>query len=177
MRVFFCTLAFITLWQFLPEYAFPMLGSMAFLCWVAPKNAVANFIGSGLGGMGFMNLSFDWSNICKTYNLFLTPWWTQVVIFTAFVVHCWIPIPAAKFGNLGSYKHGLMSNRLLRGRLLFQMLRTGRPPAVSLPENATVYPVGQLLGSDAQFNQTVYDETGPIYVGTQFRWRLFFDHA
>lgn len=126
MRVFFCTLVFITLWQFLPEYAFPMLGSMAFLCWVAPKNVVANFIGSGLGGMGFMNLSFDWSNISKNYNLFLTPWWTQVVIFAAFIIHCWILIPAAKFGNLGSYKHGLMSNRLLRGSSAFQMPHLGQ---------------------------------------------------
>ena len=113
MLVFFSTLAFVTLWQFLPEFAFPMLGSLAFLCWVAPKNATANFIGSGAGGMGFMNLSLDWSNLSTTYNLFLTPWWTQVIIFAAFVVNCWILIPAAKWGNLSSYHHGLMSNRLL----------------------------------------------------------------
>ncbi|KAF3057955.1 Oligopeptide transporter 8 [Daldinia childiae] len=49
MRVFWWVLLGITLWQFLPEYAFPMLNSMAFLCWVAPHNPVANFIGSGLG--------------------------------------------------------------------------------------------------------------------------------
>jgi OPT oligopeptide transporter protein len=113
MTVFFSVLGFITLWQFLPEFVFPMLQSLAFLCWVAPENAIANFIGSGAGGMGFMNLSLDWSTMSTNYNLFLTPWWTQVILFAAFVVNCWILIPAAKWGGLGSYDHGLMSNRLL----------------------------------------------------------------
>jgi hypothetical protein len=116
MKVFLSVLGFVILWQFLPEYAFPMLGSLAFLCWVAPHNATANFIGSGLGGMGFMNLSLDWSNIGQNYNLFLTPWWTQVIIFIAFAINCWILLPAAKWGNLSDYKYGLMSNRLLTGK-------------------------------------------------------------
>jgi hypothetical protein len=118
MIVFFSVLLGITLWQFLPEYAFPMLGSLAFLCWVAPRNATANFIGSGFGGMGFLNLSLDWSNMSSLSNagsLFLTPFWTQVLIFLAFVLNCWILIPAAKWGNLGSYKHGLMSQSVLMG--------------------------------------------------------------
>ncbi|WP_423776842.1 OPT/YSL family transporter [Bacillus velezensis] len=72
MRVFFGVLAGITLWQFLPEFVFPMLGSLAFLCWVAPKNKVANFMGSGLGGMGFLNLTLDWSSIASLSNSVLS---------------------------------------------------------------------------------------------------------
>lgn len=141
MIVFWSVLLFVTLWQFLPEYVFPMLGSMAFLCWVAPRNATANFIGAGFGGMGFLNLSFDvripsdfrrdslsiwcdnsdvlilqWSNLSSLSNagsLFLTPFWTQTLIFAAFVFNCWILLPAAKWGNLGTFKHGLMSNKVL----------------------------------------------------------------
>lgn len=119
MYVFWAVLGAVTLWQFLPEFAFPMLGSLAFLCWVAPRNATANFIGAGFGGMGFLNLSLDWSNVSSLGNngsLFLTPYWTQVLIFLAFVVNCWILIPAAKWGSLGSYKHGLMSNHVLTGK-------------------------------------------------------------
>lgn len=115
MIVFFSVLGGITLWQFLPEFVFPMLGSLAFLCWVAPENAVANFIGAGFGGMGFMNLSLDWSNISNgnVGGFFLSPFWTQVIVFLAFVVNCWVLIPAAKWGNLGSFKYGLMSNHVL----------------------------------------------------------------
>lgn len=105
-------LAAVILWQFLPEYAFPMLGSLAFLCWVAPHNKVANFVGGGFGGMGFLNLSLDWSSVTAFGNLFLTPWWTLVIMFAAFVTSCWVLLPAAKFGGLGSWDHQLMSNRV-----------------------------------------------------------------
>jgi len=114
-KVFFLVLLFVTLWQFLPEYAFPMTGSLAFLCWVAPHNEIANFVGAGFGGMGFLNLSLDWSSIAQAYSLFLTPWWTQVVIFAAFVFNCWVLMPAAKYGGLGKWQHKLMSNRLFLG--------------------------------------------------------------
>ncbi len=114
MKVFFLTILGVTTWQFLPEYVFPMLSSLAFLCWVAPKNATANFIGAGLGGMGFLNLSLDWSNVgnlSQMGSLFVTPWYTQVIVFLAFVVNCWFLLPLAKWGGLGSWHPQLMSNR------------------------------------------------------------------
>jgi hypothetical protein len=55
--VFWGVFVFVILWQFLPEYVFPMLSSLSLLCWVAPRNPVANFIGAGIGGMGFLNIS------------------------------------------------------------------------------------------------------------------------
>ena len=91
MKVFFLSLLGMVLWQFLPEYVFPFTSSLAFLCWVAPRNKIANFIGSGLGGMGFLNLSLDWSNInWNGSSIMLTPWWTQVILFLAFAVNCWV---------------------------------------------------------------------------------------
>lgn len=161
MRIFWFSLLGVTLWQFLPEYVFPMLSSLAFLCWVAPNNATANFIGSGLGGMGFLNLSLDWANISNYLagvSLFLSPWWTQVVLFSSFVMCCWVLLPAAKFGGLGEYHHGLMTNRLLTA-------------------NGTKYPVAQLLTPDNSLNQTAYDINGPLYLGTQQIWSMFFDYA
>lgn len=55
MITFWAVLLGVTAWQFLPEFALPMLGSLAFLCRVAPRNTTANFIGAGFGGMGFLN--------------------------------------------------------------------------------------------------------------------------
>lgn len=118
MIVFFSVLLGVTMWQFLPEFIFPFLSSLAFICWVAPKSATANFIGAGLGGMGFLNLTFDWSNINAIDgmgNLFVTPWYTQVIAFAAFVVNCWILLPIAKWGRLAIWEHHLMSNRLYQG--------------------------------------------------------------
>ncbi|KAF1936915.1 putative OPT oligopeptide transporter [Clathrospora elynae] len=159
MIVFFSCLIGMTMWQFLPEYIFPMTSSLAFLCWVAPKNPIANFIGSGLGGMGFMNLSLDWSNInWNGSSILITPFWTQIVLFLAFVVNCWILIPAVKWGSLGSYKHGLMSNTLLTA-------------------NGTKYPTLQVINKDFSLNETAYEEQGPVYMGLQIVWGTFFSYA
>lgn len=181
MHVFFGVLTFITLWQFLPEYVFPMLGSMAFLCWVAPENPTANFLGSGFGGMSLLNLTFDWSSISSLSNsnsLFVTPWWTQVIIFAAFVVNCWILLPAAKWGSLGSFKYGLMSNRLFTCALASPspMLLYTFANRINL-DNGTRYPIDDLLTPQVTFNETAYIDNGPVYLGTQMLWGMFFDYA
>ncbi|KAI0406507.1 OPT oligopeptide transporter protein-domain-containing protein [Xylaria palmicola] len=160
-KVFWFTLLGITLWQFLPEFVFPFVSSLAFLCWVAPHNAVANFIGSGLGGMGLLNLSFDWANI-SNYNagvpLFLSPWWSQVVFFASFVLSAWILLPAAKWGGLGGYGHCLMTNR-------------------ACTADGEIYPVASLVTSSNTLNQTAYEQNGPIYLGVHNLWTIFFDYA
>lgn len=153
-KVFWLALLGMTLWQFLPEYVFPMLGSLAFLCWVAPQNHVANFVGAGFGGMGFLNLSLDWSNISSRGSLFLTPWWTQVAIFLGFACSTWILLPAAYF--LSFYY---------------------REWQLSCPENGTAYPITQLLTPQITLNETLYEELGPPFVGTQVLWNMFFDYA
>jgi OPT family oligopeptide transporter len=159
MIIFFSCLVGMTLWQFLPEYVFPMTSSLAFLCWVAPKNPVANFIGSGLGGMGFMNLSLDWSNInWNGSSILITPFWTQVILFLAFAFNCWVLLPAAKWGNLGSYKHGLMTNSLLTA-------------------NGTKYPTLSIINKDFSLNETAYEEIGPVYMGLQNIWATFFSYT
>ena len=159
MVVFFSCLIGLTLWQFLPEYIFPFTSSLAFLCWVAPKNPVANFIGSGLGGMGFMNLSLDWSNMnWNGSSILITPFWTQTILFLAFAFNCWVLLPAAKWGNLGSYKHGLMSNSLLTA-------------------NGTKYPTLKIVNNDFSLNMTAYEEYGPVYMGLQNIWATFFSYA
>lgn len=159
MIIFFSCLIGMTLWQFLPEYVFPMTSSLAFLCWVAPKNPVANFIGSGLGGMGFMNLSLDWSNInWNGSSILITPFWTQTILFLAFALNCWVLLPAAKWGKLGDYKHGLMSNSLFTA-------------------NGTKYPTLSIMHPDLSLNQTAYKEHGPAYMGMQNVWATFFSYA
>ncbi|KAG6008283.1 hypothetical protein E4U21_004745 [Claviceps maximensis] len=158
IRVFFGVLVGVILWQFLPEYVFPMLGSLAFLCWVAPHNPTINFLGSGFGGMGLLNLSLDWSSIAANANLFLTPWWTQVIIFVAFVCSAWVLLPVAKFGGLARWDHRLMSNRIFL-------------------ENGTRYPLTSLLTPDFQLNQTALAQHGDLHVGAQYLWNMFFDYA
>jgi OPT family oligopeptide transporter len=158
--VFLGSLGAIILWQFLPEYVFPFLSSLSFLCWVASRNSTANFIGAGIGGMGFLNFSLDWANVSNTAfsNPMIAPFWTSAIIFVAYAFSCWVLLPAAKWGSLGSWKHHLMSNRLFL-------------------ENGTAYPITALIGSNNSFNETAYQEYGPAYMGTLMLWTMFFDYA
>lgn len=156
MIVFFTVLIGVTIWEFFPEFIFPFTSSLALLCWVAPRNKIANFLGSGLGGMGVLNFTLDWSNI--TSSIMLYPYWIQVIEFIAFVFGAWVLIPAAKWGNMSSFKHGLMSNTLFL-------------------KNGTSYPIKEMLTPSLQLNSTAYQEYGPAYLGAQKAWNMFFDYA
>jgi hypothetical protein len=46
IKVFFIAAIGLTIWQFFPEFIFPITSSLAILCWMAPDNSVMNFIGS-----------------------------------------------------------------------------------------------------------------------------------
>ncbi|ODV79344.1 OPT superfamily oligopeptide transporter [Suhomyces tanzawaensis NRRL Y-17324] len=156
MRVFFMVMTGITMWQFFPEFLFPLTSSLAVLCWMAPYNETVNFIGSGMGGMGVLNLSLDWANI--TSSIMLYPYWIQVIKFVAFVLGAWIMIPLVKWGNLGTFEHGLMSNSLFLS-------------------NGTRYPVDELLTANLTLNTTAYQHYGPVNLGAQRAWNMFFDYA
>lgn len=88
----------------------------------------------------------------------LTPWWMQVILFLAFAFNCWVLLPAAKWGSLGSYHHGLISKSLLTA-------------------NGTTYPVLKVLTFDFSLNQITYEEYGPMYMGLQKVWSMFFDYT
>jgi drug/metabolite transporter (DMT)-like permease len=46
-----------------------------------------------------------------------------------------------------------------------------------LAENGTSYPILSLITNGTTFNQTAYAEYGPIFVGAQQLWGMFFDYA
>ncbi|GEQ72969.1 hypothetical protein JCM33374_g6657 [Metschnikowia sp. JCM 33374] len=156
MSVFFLCAFGLAVWQLLPEYFFPMTSSVAILCYMAPRNHNINFIGSGLGGMGFLNFSFDWANI--TSQVMLIPYWVQVIQFVGFVIGAWILLPLAKWSSLFPFPHGLMSNRLFT-------------------ETGQIYPTDKLMNSDGSFNETAYEFYGPVHLGSQRAWNMFFDYA
>ncbi|OWB79122.1 hypothetical protein B5S32_g3334 [[Candida] boidinii] len=156
LRIFMLGVMFMFLWEFLPEFLFPMTSSLALLCWASPYNKALNFIGSGLGGMGFMNITLDWSNI--TSSVMLNPYWTIVLQFCGYVMSCWILLPIFKFSNDGKYSTGLMDNHLLT-------------------VDGHRYPTLELITSDLKFNETAYLHYGPVNLGAQRLWGIFFDYG
>ncbi|KAK7717645.1 hypothetical protein SLS64_003140 [Diaporthe eres] len=111
MKIFYIVSTVTFAWQFLPEFAFPMVAALAPLCWFAPNNHKINFLGSGKGGIGLLNITLNWSNITSTVITY--PYSVQLVIFVAFAITTWILIPIAYFGNIwGSPTYDIMSNKL-----------------------------------------------------------------
>jgi hypothetical protein len=145
--------------------AFPLLSSLAVLCWFGGHNPTVAFVGSGLGGMGVLNFTLDWSNITST--IMLSPWWTQVIQFVAFVISVWILVPIAKFKGLCKYICQPQA-------VLDTILTTVKGGSDKIPimsnhlflANGTLYPFQQLITADAQFNETAYEEYGPVYMSS-----------
>ncbi|KIY68861.1 OPT oligopeptide transporter [Cylindrobasidium torrendii FP15055 ss-10] len=157
MNVFWILCVAMFAWQFFPEFIFPMTAALAPICWFGRKNHTANFVGSGIGGIGVLNFTLNWSNITST--IITQPYFVQVILFTGFVITTWILIPIAYFGNLwGSPKYKVMSNGVFT-------------------KNGTAYPFLSMLTSEGQLNQTVYDEVGLVYAGAQYMWAIFFWYA
>lgn len=84
LQIFYIILGLTFTWQFLPEFMFPMVASLAPLCWFAPNNHTLNFLGAGARGVGLLNFTLDWSNITSIVITF--PYSVQVVIFVGFVI-------------------------------------------------------------------------------------------
>lgn len=156
MKIFLVGMTGMFLWQFLPEFAFPLMSSLAVLCWMAPYNKTLNFLGSGLGGLGFLNISLDWSNI--TSEVMLSPYWTIALQFIGFAVTCWAFLPFCRWFHAGKFATGLMDNHPL--------LSSGGK-----------YPIDKLITPDMHFNETAFHHYGPIYYGSQRLFNIFFDYA
>ncbi|KAJ2957088.1 hypothetical protein NQZ79_g7145 [Umbelopsis isabellina] len=161
LKVFAIVAVSIYLWEFLPEFVFPMLSSLAVICWFAPHNATAKFVGSGLGGMGFLNFSLDWANLSNsTGSVYLMPWWTQVVYFTAFVVTMWIIVPIIHF-------KGLWNADIIP--IFSQALWT---------VDGKAYNVTNIISVPSYtFNATAYEIQGPVRISPYYMLTIFASYA
>ena len=48
---------------------------------------------------------------------------------------------------------------------------------ISLLQNGTKYPLTELVTKSGNLNETVYEELGPLYLGAQMLWGIFFSYA
>ncbi|KAF1817669.1 OPT oligopeptide transporter [Eremomyces bilateralis CBS 781.70] len=158
-RVFFICLAGMLSWQVFPEYAAPMLSSLAFFCWVFPRQPDVQFMASGLGGAGYGNISLNWANVASHWcNPMIVPFTTTMLIVAGYALQCWVFLPLMRGGAIGNGNAPLMSNGVFLA-------------------NGTRYPAKELIGSNGTFNSTAYKEYGPVYMGAHFVSTIFFDYA
>jgi hypothetical protein len=73
LRIFVIAFLIMFVWQFVPQYMFTWLTSMALLCLIAPYSRTMKILGSGYHGVGILNFSLDWNAIGQAGPLY-TPW-------------------------------------------------------------------------------------------------------
>ncbi|KAL7212418.1 hypothetical protein ACSBR2_015159 [Camellia fascicularis] len=52
-----------------PNYLFPSITALSFICWIWKKSVTAQQIGSGLRGLGIGSFALDWSTVAVSYGL------------------------------------------------------------------------------------------------------------
>ncbi|KAF9372444.1 hypothetical protein CPB97_001260 [Podila verticillata] len=90
-------------WYWLPGYIFPTIGTIAWICWIDPKNTVLSQI-TGSKGLGFGTIALDWSTFSAVGPL-VTPWFAQVNILIGFVLVVYVMVPWAYYTDLWHSKN------------------------------------------------------------------------
>lgn len=89
LQIFLLIFLITFIYQFFPLLLFPTLTSVSVLCLVNNQSWWLRTLSSGYAGLGFANLSFDWSSVGSSGPLY-TPYWALGNYFGGLVGMCWI---------------------------------------------------------------------------------------
>ncbi|KAG0172884.1 hypothetical protein DFQ28_009890 [Apophysomyces sp. BC1034] len=161
-RFFFIIFGGIFVYEFIPQYMFPLLGGISIFC-LAKRDSVwfMNLFG-GLNvneGLGILGISFDWNFLTAQYPLIL-PLYVQMNVYAGIVI-LWIMAPLLYYYNVWeAQKFPFLSNALF-----YINSTTGL---------AGRYPQAKVLNDDNSLNETKYQEVGPAYYSTVYAVQYIF---
>ncbi|KAI8098759.1 OPT family small oligopeptide transporter [Halteromyces radiatus] len=147
-RFFFITFAAIFIYEFIPQYMFPLLGGISVVCLANRKSIWAQRLFGGLAvneGLGILQLSFDWNYLASLSPL-VFPLWVQMNIYAG-VLLLYVLAPLLYYFDVwNAQKFPFMSNSLF-----FLNQTTGE---------SKVYPQHQVLNLDNSLNYTKLEQVG-----------------
>ncbi|KAF9774159.1 hypothetical protein IL306_007909 [Fusarium sp. DS 682] len=114
-RYYFFILAFCAsfCWYWFPDFIFPALGYFTWICWIAPKNPVANQVFGMKSGLGLLPFTFDWSQIAYIGSPLVVPVWAILNVLASLVFWIYIVSPAIYYSNTWFSAHlPLQSNSI-----------------------------------------------------------------
>ncbi|KAF0532938.1 OPT family small oligopeptide transporter [Gigaspora margarita] len=156
LKFFVATFTIMFVWQFLPQFMFPLLTSIALLCLIKPYNNDIVRMGSGYHGVGILNFSLDWNAIGQPGPLY-TPWWAQVNWYVGVIVGAWIIAPILYYNDFWMAKK-------------FPLLAT-----YSLNKDGERYNQSAIIDfNTGSLNETAYKEYGPVYLSVTFAVGYFY---
>jgi OPT family oligopeptide transporter len=146
-RFFFIVFGAIFVYEFIPQYMFPMLGGISIFCLAKNNDVWFQRIFGGLNvneGMGILQLSFDW-NLLSYYTPLVLPLWVQLNVYAGIAI-LWVLGPLAYYYDVWDAKSfPFLSNSI------FRRFENG---------TSTIYPQSEVLNPDNSLNQTLLEQIG-----------------
>ncbi|RWR84898.1 oligopeptide transporter 1-like protein [Cinnamomum micranthum f. kanehirae] len=83
-----------------PNYLFPSITALSFICWIWPNSVTAQQIGSGIYGLGIGSFGLDWNTVAGFLGSPLaTPFHAILNVMAGFFIILYILIPTAYWTN------------------------------------------------------------------------------
>ncbi|KAF9296087.1 hypothetical protein BGZ74_010475 [Mortierella antarctica] len=98
MKFFWVVCGITFLYQFIPQWMFPLLMYVDWLCWIQPFNRNFWALFSSAQGGGIMSLSFDWTSI-QGQSMYY-PLYAQLCTYGGMIFNYWILLPIFWFNNI-----------------------------------------------------------------------------
>jgi len=135
-----------------PNYLFPSITALSFICWIWKDSITMQQIGSGAHGLGIGSFGFDWSAVVAFLGSPLsTPGFAIINILVGYVVIVYIFIPISYWTNT------------------FEARRFPIFSSNVFAADGSRYNVNQVLNPETfEFNQEGYDRIGQIHLSIFF---------
>ncbi|KAF9435351.1 hypothetical protein BGZ76_006459 [Entomortierella beljakovae] len=104
MRYFMLASGGMFLYYWLPGYIFPTIGTLSWICWIAPDNVVLAQL-TGSYGLGIGTVALDWAAVSAYVAPLVTPWFAQVNILVGFILMAYVIAPWSYYTNLWGSKN------------------------------------------------------------------------
>ncbi|KAL6280685.1 hypothetical protein ACE6H2_017566 [Prunus campanulata] len=144
---FICSFAYYVF----PGYLFEMLTCLSWICWIFPKNVLAQQLGSGLYGLGIGTLGLDWSTISSYLGSPLaSPWFATANVAAGFFFVMYILTPFCYWLNVYKAKtFPIFSDTMFTS-------------------DGQEYNITSIIDSNFHLDIEAYDREGPLYLSIIF---------
>ncbi|RWR86505.1 oligopeptide transporter 1-like protein [Cinnamomum micranthum f. kanehirae] len=135
-----------------PNYLFPSITALSFVCWIWTKSVTAQQIGSGLNGLGIGSFGLDWNAVAGFLGSPLgTPFYAIVNVMAGFFIIVYIVNPIFYWTNAYEAKRfPIISSHVFDGK-------------------GHSYNVTQIINpATFDFNREAYDAYSKIYLSIFF---------
>ncbi|XP_058068216.1 oligopeptide transporter 5-like [Magnolia sinica] len=160
LQFFFLVLISSFAYYIIPNYFFPSITALSFMCWFWKDSVMAQQLGAGWSGLGLGSFGLDWSTIATLGSPLAYPMFTIVNKLVGFIIILYVVTPIAYWTNLYNAKrYPIFSSDLF-------------------DDNGQLYNISRILEQkEFKFDQKAYDNYSRINFSTFYALNYGFSFA